>query len=113
MTRRTYVQIDGVLYDRADGYEAEPRLVKGDSTLWNDRAYQDMGDPRFNSRSSHRAYMKANNLTTVDDMTGVWKKNELARNQIKAGIDPGRKEDIGRAMQMVRQGYKPKLSNGA
>lgn len=113
MTRKSYVQIDGVLYDKADGYEAESRAVKGDTAMWNDREYQDMGDPRFNSRSSHREFMKRNNLTTIDDMSGVWKSNEYARNQAKAGIDPSRKQDINRAMQKVQQGYKPKLSNGA
>ena len=102
--RRRFVQLDGVLHEVTADFSGTPRGVRGDTTLWNDRAYQDMGDQRFKSRSQHREYMKRNNLTTVDDMHGVWKANEKKRIDVRAGIDPSRKHHIADAIK--------KLSNG-
>lgn len=76
-----------------------------DSALWNDRAYQDMNDPRFSSRTQHREYMKQHGLTTVDDYRGEWKSKEYRRLQVKQGIDPSRRKDIDRAIhQLVNKG---------
>ena len=73
------------------------------NVLWNDRAYQDMNDPRFNSRSTHREYMRANNLTTMDDFKGVWAGAQREREAIMKGSDPQRKHDIARALHQIRE----------
>jgi hypothetical protein len=107
MTRKSYVQIDGVLYDKENGYTGEDRDAAAKAgLLWNDRAYQDMGDKRFKSRSQHREYMKANNLTTVDDMHGDWKRAEKGRIDRRQGIDPSRKHDIARAISQLNSRSK-------
>ncbi|MCJ7432756.1 MAG: hypothetical protein MUO77_04645 [Anaerolineales bacterium] len=76
--------------------------------LWNDRAYQDMNDPRFASRSQHREYMERNGLTTADDFTNEWKDAAKKRAAFYQGVDPTRGRDIAEAVQKVNQGYKPR-----
>jgi hypothetical protein len=96
VTRRRYVQIDGVLHEVDLNYVPEPR--RHDGVLYNDRAYQDMGDPRFNSRSSHREYMKRNNVTTMDDFKTSWSKAAQQREQIRQGVDSTRRREVERAV---------------
>jgi len=76
-----------------------PELPNTDSVLWNDRAYQDVSDPRFTSRTSHREYMKANNLTTVDDFKEQFRRAREARLRFYRGEDASRKEDVARALE--------------
>ena len=104
MTRRRYVQIDGELVEVSPDYVAEPR--NHDAMLWNDHAYQDMNDPRFNSRSTHREYMKKHGLTTIDDMHGEWKRAEKKRIDVRKGIDPTRKQDLISAYQKLKNGAR-------
>lgn len=102
MSRRQYVQIDGVLYERdADHMPQSRDTAAANALLWNDRAYQDMGDPRFASRSQHQQYMKENNLTTIDDFKDTWRIAEANRIKAKAGYDPSRKEDIAGAIRQL------------
>lgn len=109
MARRRFIQIDGVLVEVEPDYQSTGRGNASNQVLWNDRAYQDMGDSRFASRTQHREYMKRNNLTTVDDMHGTWKKAERQRLDLRAGIDPTRKQDMVKAVEKLQQGYKPHL----
>lgn len=83
------------------------RGVSTDSILWNDRQYQDMGDPRFTSREQHRQFMKQNGLTTADDYQGQWKKDERRRELALQGHDPSRKQDIAEAIRNPRVGRRP------
>ena len=94
--RRRYIQLNGELVEVALDHAAPAR--NRDSVLWNDREYQDMGDPRFNSRKTHREFMKRNNLTTADDFKEAWSKAEGARRDIRVGRDTMRRVDIDRAM---------------
>ena len=75
--RRRYVQISGELQEVTADYVAPARGggLSGDSALWNDRVYQDGGDPRFTSRTQHRNYMREHGLTTADDFTNQWKRD--------------------------------------
>ena len=100
MTRRRYVQINGELIEVPLDYVPPPR--NHDSVLWNDRSYQDVGDPRFHSRTSHREYMKRHDLTTVDDFKGTFAKAEKQRADFFSGNDPSRREDIARALERGR-----------
>jgi hypothetical protein len=102
MTRRRYVQIDGELVEVTPDYVAPPR-IRGDSLLWNDRLYQDDGDPRYNSRSQHREYMRRNNLTTIDEMHGEWRAAERRRLEIRQGKDPSTKRDLIESIQKLQQ----------
>ena len=79
-----------------EDYVPPPR--NSDAVLWNDRAYQDLNDPRFTSRSQHREYMRANGLATADDFTETWRAAERARLDAKRGVDPTRRADIARAI---------------
>lgn len=97
MTRR-FIQINGELIEVTG--EGRDRARGADHILWNDRAYQDMNDPRFSSRSQHRDYMKRNNLSTVDDYTQQWKRAEEKRDQFRTkGTDASRRADIVRALE--------------
>lgn len=112
MARRRFVQINGELIEVTNDYSSEPRdAARQAGILWNDREYQDMGDPRFKSRSEHREYMKTHDLSTVDDFKGHWRQKERERLDIRAGVDRSRREAIAQAVQKLQQGYKPRLPN--
>jgi hypothetical protein len=96
MTRR-FVQINGELVEVTPGYQRAP--VNHDAVLWNDRAYQDMNDPRFTSRKQHREYMKRNGLTTIDDFRQHDQQQAKKREDFYRGVDPTRREDIARALE--------------
>ena len=95
--RRRYIQRDGVLIEVPLNYVPERRNT--DALLWNDRAYQDVGDPRFHSRTSHREYMQREGLTTIDDYKGQFVRDEQRRAQVLQGKDASRREDIARALE--------------
>lgn len=86
----------------SDYVDTEGRGTAADSILWNDRNYQDMGDKRFVSRKQHRDYMRHKGITTVDDFTETFRRNEQKRMDIRKGIDPTRKSDIARAIHQLR-----------
>lgn len=101
--KRRFVQdpVTLELIEVSADFVPDPR--NGDSTLWNDRTYQDGGDPRFSSRSQHREYMARNGLTTVDDYmgpNGEFARAEKRREEFRSGKqrDPARREAIGRAL---------------
>lgn len=101
MTRRRFVYRDGEMVEVPLDYTPEPRNCDG--VLWNDRLYQDANDPRYNSRASHREYMRRNNLTTMDDFTNYWKKEEQARKDRFEGKDPQRIHQIVEAFRKHEQ----------
>lgn len=110
MTRKRWIYRDGEAIEVGADYVPVSRDgAAAAGILWNDRAYQDMQDPRFNSRSQHREYMKLNNLTTVDDFKQAWRGTEKARIDTRNGVDPGRRQNIGEAIHRVANGYKPQL----
>lgn len=64
-------------------YRAQPRSSQStDAALWGDRHYEGMKAPDgqdISSRTKHREYMKANNVTTADDFSNTWKKAAIDR----------------------------------
>lgn len=76
------------------------RKANADSTLWNDRSYQDANDPRFASRTAHREYMRRNDLTTMDDFKGTWDRaaKERADFFTTGGDHRARREDVERTI---------------
>ena len=78
-----------------------------DAVLWNDRAYTELNDPRFSSRSTHREYMKSRGLTTVDDYKGQFERDAKARADFfTKGTDPTRVHDVVQALQQHTQRRK-------
>ena len=101
MARRRWIQIDGKLVEVSADYQPVSNLAADAGVLWNDRAYQDMGDARFSSRSQHREYMRVNGLTTFDDNREGFKQAEKKRIDLKNGIDPSRKQQIEKAIYQI------------
>lgn len=99
MSRRKFVMRNGELVE-VDPSTYVPVTRNHDAVLWNDRAYQDAGDPRFSSRKAHREYMKANNLTTMDDFKQSWDQAKKQREEYFTSGKHGaiRREDIARAI---------------
>lgn len=104
MPRRRWIYKNGEAFEISSDAEVTPRAPT-DSALWNDRLYQDDGDRRYNSRKQHREYMARNGLTTIDDWTNTWAKDEKERKAALAGRDPSRKQDVIEAFQRVREGH--------
>ena len=103
MTRRRWVYKDGVAHEVSLDFVPEGRKANTDGILYNDRLYQDDGDPRYNSRSSHRQYMKDNDLSMACDFTNVWQKAAEERQNISKGIDPSRARDVAQAIAKLRR----------
>lgn len=65
--------------------------------LTSDAIYDGLKAPDgsdISTRAKHREYMKRNNLTTIDDFTETWKRNEQERASTLAGEDPHRVRDV-------------------
>jgi hypothetical protein len=92
-----------------NGYPCEPFTVKDGEEppvparlqINTDSHYAGLratdGTP-IDSRTKHRAYMKANNLALADDFKGVWQKAEVERGKWARGElkDKQRHEAMGR-----------------
>ena len=79
-----------------------------DRYLWSDAHYDGLkatDGTDISSRKAHRAYMKANNLTTLDDYQGKWKAEREKRDAYftegKGGAT--RKEDVARAIAQLER----------
>jgi putative FmdB family regulatory protein len=55
----------------------------------------------ISTRSKHRRYMKENNLTTIDDFSGTWKREAQERANRLQGVDKGRAQDIANAIEKL------------
>jgi hypothetical protein len=68
--------------------EVVPSMSGLANALAGDRHYDGMRAPDgtdISTRSKHRAYMKANNLTTMDDYSHTWKKAAQERAALRNG----------------------------
>lgn len=81
-------------------FEVVPALALHNA-LVSERHYEGLqasdGTP-IDTRAKHRAYMQANNLTTVDDFASTWKRDAQERAARIAGDDPQRAHDIAQAI---------------
>lgn len=101
--RTSYVQIDGVLVDKAT--LAERPIAADSGALWGDRGYDGQRAPDgtdISTRTKHREYMRSRGITTIDDYTNEFKQAEKKRASAMAGVDPTRKADIARALERHR-----------
>jgi predicted nucleic acid-binding Zn ribbon protein len=55
----------------------------------------------ISSRSKHREYMRANNLTTADDFSQTWAKQAEQRAAALAGNDASRAQDVRAAVERL------------
>jgi hypothetical protein len=101
MARRTFV------YDEKTGKVVEgtprSRSHSGDGYQFSDRIYSDnpfvaSDGTVIDSRAKHRAYMKRNKLTTMDDYTDTWAKARKERESFYQGtntrVNEDRKRDL-------------------
>ena len=71
------------------------------NALASDRIYEGLratDGTDISTRAKHREYMRANNLTTVDDFKGTWAKQAREWEARMAGEDPQRAQDIANAI---------------
>ena len=103
--RKRFIAVGNRWVEVSQDYVPDPQ--NHDAVLWNDRQYQDVGDPRFASRTAHREYMRQNGLCTYDDFTKTFQKNEQQRAEFRTtGRDPSRSEDVVKAFQQHTQRRK-------
>lgn len=84
MTRRRYVQdpMTGELIEITADYQ--PTLRNDSGALWGDSSYDGLratDGTDISSRTKQRQYMKANNLTTVDDFKDSWARAKEQRER--------------------------------
>lgn len=81
-------------------FEVVPALALHNAVA-SERHYDGLRAPDgspIDTRAKHRAYMKANNVTTIDDFAGTWRKAAEERKARLAGEDPQRARDIAEAV---------------
>lgn len=105
MTRRRYIQDrnTGELIEVTSDYQAPLRNDAG--ALWGDSSYEGMratDGTDISSRSKHREYMRANNLTTVDDFKDTWAKAQEQRERYYKQGGTFSRRDIERAIHQLQ-----------
>lgn len=105
MTRRRYIQDrhTGELIEVTSDYQAPMRNDAG--ALWGDRHYDgarasDGSD--ISTRSRHREYMRANNVTTVDDFKDTWAKAREQRERLYTQGGTFSRRDVERAISQLQ-----------
>jgi hypothetical protein len=81
-----------------------PQSARDAGALWGDRHYDGMratDGTDISTRTRHRAYMKANNVTTADDFSSSWEKSRESRERYYQEGGSFRKEDIHRAIHQL------------
>jgi hypothetical protein len=108
MTVRSFVQIDGVLYEK--GVDEIPDAASGrrtDDALWGDRHYDGLRAPDgtdISSRTKHREYMAKHGLTTADDFRSQWAAQSKQREQLfTTGDRKAVREAVERAIYESRR----------
>ena len=105
MSRRRWVMLDGALVEVTAAQCAQPHIDSG--ALWGDRHYTGI-DPRFSTRTQHRAYLRERGLTTLDDFKEAWDRAARHRAEVfTTGRDPTRRGDVAQATAQVAAGYRP------
>jgi hypothetical protein len=105
MTRRRWIQDrkTGELIEVTSDYQAEARADSG--ALWGDRSYEGLraqDGTDISSRTKHREYMKANNLTTIDDFKDSWARAKESRERYMTEGGSFKRADIERAIYQLQ-----------
>lgn len=91
------------LIEVTDGYQ--PTLRNDAGALWGDRHYdglQATDGADISTRSKHREYMKANNVTMAEDFNQTWAKAKEQRERYYTKGGSFSRSDIERAMHQVQ-----------
>lgn len=103
MTRRRWIQINGELVEVTKDYQPDLRTDSG--ALWGDRSYDGLratDGTDISSRTKHREYMKANNLTTVDDFQNSWAKAQEQREHYRQHGGTFSRRDVERSIHQLQ-----------
>ena len=105
MTRRRYIQDrhTGELIEVTSDYQAPLRNDAG--ALWGDRHYDGArasDGTDISTRSKHRDYMRANNVTTVDDFKDTWAKAREQRERLYTQGGTFSRRDVERAISQLQ-----------
>lgn len=105
MTRRRYIQDrhTGELIEVTSDYQAPMRNDAG--ALWGDRHYDGAratDGTDISTRSKHRDYMRANNVTTVDDFKDTWAKAREQRERLYTQGGTFSRRDVERAISQLQ-----------
>ena len=105
MTRRRYIQDrhTGELIEVTSDYQAPLRNDAG--ALWGDRHYDGAratDGTDISTRSKHREYMRANNVTTVDDFKDTWAKAREQRERLYTQGGTFSRRDVERAIHQLQ-----------
>jgi len=105
MTRRRYIQDrhTGELIEVTSDYQAPMRNDAG--ALWGDRHYlgaRASDGTDISTRSKHREYMRANNVTTVDDFKDTWAKAREQRERLYTQGGTFSRRDVERAIHQLQ-----------
>jgi hypothetical protein len=109
MPRRTWVQ-DPDTGELVPKEEYIPkRHLNAHNLIMGDRHYDGLratDGTDISTRAKHRAYMKANNLTTTDDFQSTWTREAQRRAEYYKEGKHGaiRREDVGRAIHDLESG---------
>jgi len=106
MSKKTYIQSKNFPYELIEiTNDQQPALPVDGGALWGDRSYDGMrttDGTDISSRTKHREYMKANNLTTADDFTQSWAKAKAQRESYMQQGGSYRRQDIERAINKLK-----------
>ena len=107
--RTTYVQDPDTLELVPKDEYIPRRHLTPHHLVMGDRHYDGMratDGTDISTRAKHKAYMKANNLTTTDDFASTWKKEAQKRAEYFKDAKHGatRREDVARAIYDLESG---------
>jgi hypothetical protein len=104
MTRRRYIQ-DPKTHQLVEvTHDYQPELRPDSGALWGDRHYDGVratDGADISTRTKHREYMRANNLTTTDDFSASWARQQEARERYYQQGGSIRRADVERAIHQV------------
>lgn len=102
MSCRRYIQRREPPYDLIEVSEHfQPALPTDSGALWGDSSYDGMratDGTDISTRSKHREYMRANNLTTMDDYKETWSKAKAQRELYRQHGGTFTRRDVDRAI---------------
>lgn len=105
MTRRRYIQdrFTGELIEVTNDYQAPLRNDSG--VLWGDRHYDGLkatDGSDISTRTKHREYMRANNVTMADDFKDTWAKAQAQRERLYTQGGTFSRRDVERAIHQLQ-----------
>lgn len=106
MTRRRFIQSKEPPYELIEiTADYQPELRNDSGVLWGDRHYDGAratDGTDISTRTKHREYMKANNVTVMDDFKDTWAKAQAQREQLFTEGGTFRRQDVERAIHQLQ-----------